>query len=172
MPLVQFKEWIPKVHESVFVAPTAWVTGDTVLEENVSVFFGASLRGDILPIRVGAGSNIQEQAILHTSHDLSPCIVGENVTIGHQAIIHGCAIKDNCIIGMGSVILDGAAIGENSIVGAQALVPMNAIIPPRSLVLGVPGKVVRSISDAEVESIRASALHYVETGRQYKSHLS
>lgn len=167
MPVIPFKADEPSLKRPAFIAPDAWVIGKVEIEEDVSIFFNAVLRGDIQRIEVGAGSNIQEHALLHTSHGLPDCVVGRNVTIGHRAIVHGCMVKDNCIIGMGSTLLDGAVIGENSIVGAQALVSMNTVIPPRSLVLGVPGKVVRTLSDEEVESIRQSALHYIETGKEY-----
>jgi len=170
MPCIPFRQWRPKVAASTFVAPTAWVTGDVTVGEKVSIFFGATLRGDILPVSVGAGSNIQENALLHTSQRLTPCVVGEHVTIGHSAIVHGCTVEEHCIIGMGSVILDGARVGRYSIVGAQALVPMNMVIPEGSLVVGVPAKVVRSLTEAEREQIRESAHHYIEVGAEYRSH--
>ncbi len=172
MPCIPFRQLRPKVATSCFVAPTAWITGDVIVEEKVSVFFGATIRGDILPVRIGAGSNIQENALLHTSQHLTPCIVGQHVTIGHSAIVHGCTVEEHCIIGMGSVILDGARIGRYSIVGAQALVPMNMVVPEGSLVLGVPAKVVRSLTEAEREQIRESAEHYIEVGAEYRSHFA
>ena len=128
MPVISFRGEAPKIGKSVFIAPTAWVIGKTTISDNVTIFFNATLRGDIQRIVVGAGTNIQESALLHTSHDLPDCIVGEDVTIGHSAIVHGCTVGDNCIVGMGSVILDGAKIGKNCIIGAQALVPLNMVL--------------------------------------------
>jgi len=168
MPVIHFREQYPRIPERHFIAPDAWVIGDVEIAPRVSIFFGAVLRGDIEPIRIGAGSNIQEHSMLHTSHGLQPCIIGENVTIGHRAIIHGCTVNDNCIIGMGSVILDGAVIGRNCIVGAQALVPMNMQVPDNSLVVGVPAKVVRQLTPEQVESIRQSALNYQTLGDEYQ----
>lgn len=168
MSIVQFKEHYPRIAERHFIAPDAWVIGDVEIGPLVSIFFGAVLRGDIEPIRVGAGSNIQEHAMLHTSHGLQPCVVGENVTIGHRAIIHGCTVKDNCIIGMGSVILDGAVIGKNCIVGAQAMVPMNMQVPDGSLVVGVPAKVARQLTDQEIKFVTQSAINYQKLGHEYR----
>jgi carbonic anhydrase/acetyltransferase-like protein (isoleucine patch superfamily) len=168
MPVIPYKDFTPQIKGSAFIAPTAWVTGQCFIDEDVSIFFGAVLRGDIQKIIVGKGTNIQEGALLHTSHDLPDCIVGKNVTIGHGAIVHGCKVGDNCIIGMGSTILDGAEIGENCIVGANALVPMNMRVPPGNLVLGVPAKVVRGLTPEEIEANRSSAIHYIETGAEYR----
>ena len=133
MAVISFADKTPQIAAPHFIAPDAWVIGDVTIAGLVSIFFHAVLRGDIEPISVGEGSNIQEHAMLHTSRGLGPCTVGKNVTIGHRAIIHGCTIEDSCIIGMGSVILDGAVIGKNSIVGAQALVEsltQNGWFPP------------------------------------------
>ena len=172
MSIIQFRDHFPRIREQHFIAPDAWVIGDVEIDPLVSIFFGAVLRGDIEPIRVGEGSNIQEHAMLHTSHGLQPCVVGRNVTIGHRAIIHGCTISDNCIIGMGSVILDGATIGKNCIVGAQAMVPMNMQVPDGSLVLGVPAKVVRQLSEKDFNFIAQSALNYQQLGHEYRGILS
>ena len=171
MPILPFKSKSPVVGEGCFIAPDAWVIGDVEFGSNVSAFFGVVVRGDINPIRVGQGTNLQEQVVLHTSTGLTNCIVGKNVTVGHRAILHGCTVEDSCIIGMGATILDGAVIGRLSIVGAQTLVPMNAIIPERSLVLGVPGRVVRNLSDAEVRNIEDSATQYQTLGSEYRKQL-
>ena len=158
----------PNIGESCFIAPNAWVIGDVELEKEVSVFFGAVLRGDVLPIRVGERTNIQEHALLHTSDNRSPTIVGKQVTIGHRAIVHGCSVGDRSLIGMGATILDDAVIGEECIIAAGALIPERATIPPRSLVMGVPGKVVRTLSDADVAGLINSSDRYVETGAMYQ----
>lgn len=172
MPLIAYKGSEPTVHPSVFLAPTAYLTGKVFVEREVSIFFGVIARGDIQSIYVGEGTNLQEHVVLHTSHGLQDCVIGKNVTVGHRAILHGCTVKDSCIIGMGAVVLDGAEIGEHCIIGAQALVPMNVTIPPRSLVLGVPGRVVRELTDKELKEIQSSALHYKEVGSEYKRLLS
>lgn len=172
MPTVPFGDRTPRLDPSVFVAPTAWITGDVTVGAEASFFFGAVARGDILPVQVGARTNVQENALLHTSTGLTPCIVGADVTIGHGTIVHGCTVGNRCILGMNAVILDGATIGDDCIIGAQALVPMNMRIPPRSLVLGVPAKVVRTLTDAEVASILENAQHYVETSREYLRQLA
>ena len=148
-----------------FVAPSAAVSGEIALGRDCSLWHNTTLRGDLAPISVGARSNIQDGAVLHveTTH---PCIVGEDVTIGHGAIVHGCRIGDRCLIGMGAIILNGAEIGEECIVGAGALVTEGKKIPPRSLVLGMPGKVARSIGDEEVEKILENAASYLRLARQ------
>jgi len=170
MPVIAFKEYVPRAESALFVAPDAWITGRVVLEEDVSVFFHASLRGDIEPIRVGRGSNIQESSILHTSEG-TPCTVGSNVTVGHNAILHGCTVSDHCIIGMGSTILDAAVIGEDCIIGANSLVTLRCVIPAGSLALGAPAKVVRKLSDQERDFIRQSAAHYIRVASEYASTL-
>lgn len=171
MPVIPFKERRPTIGADAFIAPDAWITGATKLGAKVSVFFGAVLRGDINSITVGDGCNIQEHAMLHTSHGLGDCTVGKDVTIGHHAIIHGCSIGDNCIIGMNATVLDGAKVGKNCIIGAQALVPMNMQIPEGSLAVGVPAKVVRTLTTAEIEEIAQSAASYRAVGAEYRRQL-
>lgn len=171
MPTIPFKTHAPRTAEGLFLAPDAWLIGDVEVGKNVSIFFGAVARGDILPIRIGDGTNIQEHALLHTSDSLSPCEVAQNVTVGHRAILHGCRVESRCIIGMGAIILDGAVVGSQSIVGAQSLVPMNMVIPPRSMVMGVPAKVTRQLSDAELAQLDDSARRYQELGREYREAL-
>jgi len=159
----------PKLGEEVFIAPGAWAIGDVELGDNVSVFFGAVLRGDILPIRVGARTNLQEHVMVHTSYDRTAAEIGSEVTVGHRAIIHGCRVEDLALIGMGAIVLDGAVVGEQSIIGAGAVVKENQKIPPRSLAVGIPAKVVREISDDEIAGLKDSARRYVETGRIFQS---
>lgn len=168
MAVIPYSGKSPTIGTECFIAPDAWVIGNTTIGDQVSIFFGAVLRGDIQAIRVGSGSNIQEHAMLHSSHGLPDCIVGEETTIGHRAIIHGCTIGNRCIIGMGSVILDGAEVADECIVGAQALVPMHFKAPLRSLLLGVPAKVVRTLSDEEIISLKRSALDYQKVGAEYR----
>jgi carbonic anhydrase/acetyltransferase-like protein (isoleucine patch superfamily) len=129
----------------------------------------AVLRGDINYIEIGEGSNIQDGAIVHLAEDL-PVRVGRLVTVGHRAILHACTVEDECLIGMGATVLDGAVIGRGSIVGAHALVTKHAQIPPGSLVMGTPGKVVRALQPAEIADIRTWADHYIALGPLYRMH--
>ncbi len=163
----KFNDIYPKLAADVFIAPDSWVIGDVKLASEVSIFFGAVLRGDLLPISVGARSNIQEHAVLHTTGGKSPTIVGDSVTIGHRAIIHGCSIGNNCLIGMGSIILDGTIIGNNCLIGAGSVIPENKTIPDNSLVYGNPYKVVRTLTLEEVSKITSSADGYVKLGQRY-----
>ena len=151
----------PTLDESNFVADTATVVGDVHLGKDVSVWFGASIRGDVHRIRIGERSNVQDNAVVHVTHDTSPTTIGSGVTIGHAAIVHGCTIQDDVLIGMGSIILDHADIGPRSIIGAGALVTGGVIIPPESLVIGSPAKVVRKLRPEEIESIFSYSQNYV-----------
>jgi carbonic anhydrase/acetyltransferase-like protein (isoleucine patch superfamily) len=163
-----FSGALPKLGRDVFIAPDAWVIGDVRLDDNVSIFFGAVLRGDILPITVGRGSNIQEHAMLHTSRKRTPTVVGQDVTVGHRAIIHGCTIGDRSLVGMGAVILDETIVEEDCIIAAGTVLPERKRIPAKSMVMGVPGKVVRTLSEDEIRALPQGSRHYVELGRQYR----
>lgn len=164
--------YTPIIASSAFVAPDAWVIGDVELGENVSVYFGSVLRGDILPIRIGKNTNIQEQTIIHTSRRKTPSIIGENTTVGHRALIHSPCIGSRVLIGMGAIILDEAEIGDECIIGAGALVTQGKKFPPRSLVVGSPGRVVRQVRDDEIDYLLESAENYVARGQEYKQLLS
>ncbi|RMG39596.1 MAG: gamma carbonic anhydrase family protein [Candidatus Dadabacteria bacterium] len=170
MAIIPYKNISPKIDPDSFIAPDAWISGDVEIRKNVSVFFGAVIRGDILPIFVDEETNLQEHCLLHTSHGLTECRVGKRVTVGHRAILHGCTVMDNSLIGMGATVLDGAVIEENCIIGAQSLVPLNTRIPAGSLALGVPAKVVRKLTDTEIEGLLESARSYVETGKVYRDY--
>jgi carbonic anhydrase/acetyltransferase-like protein (isoleucine patch superfamily) len=150
----------PKVDQALFVAWNAEVAGDVTLAADTSVWFGATLRGDIEPITLGRGSNVQDGAVLHTDFGL-PCVVGERVTIGHQAVLHGCRVGDDCLVGMGAIVLSGAVIGRESVVGAGALVTEGKTFPPRSLILGSPAKAVRTLDDAAIEKVKRNGEVYV-----------
>jgi carbonic anhydrase/acetyltransferase-like protein (isoleucine patch superfamily) len=165
MAIIPYQGKKPSVKESNFIAPDSWIIGDVTLGENVSIFFGSVLRGDIQAISVGDNTNIQEHSLLHTSHGRTPCIVGKNVTVGHRAILHGCSIGDNCIIGMGSTILDEAVIPNNCIVGANSLVTEGKTFPEKSLILGSPAKAVRTLTENDLEQIQQSVKFYLETGK-------
>jgi carbonic anhydrase/acetyltransferase-like protein (isoleucine patch superfamily) len=156
----------PDTSEAAFVARNATVVGDVVLGRDASVFYGAVLRGDINVIRVGEGTNIQDNAIVHLADELGAHI-GSWCTIGHAAIVHACTVGDGCLIGMGAAILDEADIGAQSIVGANSLVPQRFKCPPGSLVYGSPAKVVRPLSDEEKEGLRRHAEKYVLVARAH-----
>ncbi|MDO5714747.1 MAG: gamma carbonic anhydrase family protein [Tissierellia bacterium] len=148
----------PSFHENSFVASGAEIKGDVRMEEFSSVWHNVSARGDVNFISIGKYTNVQDNSVLHVSDDYS-CVIGDYVTIGHGAIIHACTIEDHCLIGMGAIVLDGAVIGRGSIVAAGSVVTKGTIIPPHSLVIGTPGKVVKSIEE-EMEHIHAQAVKY------------
>ena len=159
------------------IAPTARgaenivVTGDVAVGEDVTLWYGCVLRGDTAPIRIGRGSNIQDNSVVHCSAG-RPVVVGENVVVGHAAVLHGCTVEDGSLIGMGATVLDGTVIGAGSIVGAGALVPSGKVIPPGSLAMGVPARVVRSLTAEEQADTLKNAAHYVEAGRRLLSPIS
>jgi len=155
----------PKFHPSVRLAENATVVGDVTLGEDVSVWYGAVLRGDSSSVSVGARSNVQDNCVIH-SEASHPAALGCDVVVGHGAILHGCTVEDGCLIGMGAIVLDGAVIGAGSTVGAGALVPPGKVIPPNSLVVGVPGKVVRETTAVEREHSLKNVAHYVALGRE------
>lgn len=157
----------PRLGRDVYVSPTAAVVGDVTLGAGASVWFGASLRGDVHWIEVGSGSNVQDNATVHVSRGTHPCRIGRGVTVGHNAVVHGCTVEDDVLVGMGAVVLDGAVLGAGSLVGAGALVTMNTVVPPRSLVVGSPARVVRALTDDEVARNVANAVHYVRMSRMY-----
>ncbi len=148
----------PKVHKSAYVAPTAVIVGDVTVDEGASIWDGAVLRGDVSYIRVGKNSNVQDNAVIHVSHGV-PTIIGENVTIGHLAMVHAAKIEDNVIIGINSVVLDNAVIGEGSVIGAGAVVTANTKIPPNSLALGIPAKVVKSGEDIKKMAVENGLIY-------------
>src|SRR5512138_2519494 len=151
----------PQLDPSVFVVNSATVIGDVVIGPESSIWFGAVVRGDIHAIRIGARSNVQDNATLHVVGGKFGTTLGDGVTIGHNAVVHGCTIEDGVLVGMGAIVLDDARVGAESLIAAGALVPPGMRVPPRSLVLGSPGKVVRPVSDDELERIRTSASNYV-----------
>lgn len=163
-----FDGFAPKLHPTAWVHDGAWVIGDVELGEDVSVWPTAVLRGDMGPIRVGASSNLQDGAICHDTGGRSVTVIGERVTVGHRAILHGCTVEDDCLIGMGAIVMDNAVVGRGSIVAAGALVPARRIIPPNSMVMGSPGKVVREISDEEREWLSYSWRVYVDRARVWR----
>jgi len=161
----------PEVSRALFVAPNATVNGDVVLGPSSSVFYGAVLRGDIHEIRVGDGTNIQDNAIVHLADEFG-AYIGAWCTIGHAAIVHACTIEDECLIGMGATVLDGARIGARSIVGANSLVSQRFSCPPGSMVYGSPAKVVRPLTDQEQAALRPWAEKYVVVAKAHAARLA
>ena len=157
---------IPTLGQGVLVCPGAALVGDVTLGEDVSIWFGAVLRGDIAPVSVGKGSNIQDGSVLHVG-DHSPCVVGQDTVVGHRVILHGCRVEDGCLIGMQATLLDDVVVGEGSLVAAASLVTSGTVIPPRSLVLGSPAKVVRRLRDDEADFHRALAGKYRRLKENY-----
>lgn len=155
-----------RINKAIFTAPNAAVTGRVELAEETSVWYGASLRGDLAPVSIGKGTNIQDNATVHVDTD-TPTSIGSGVTVGHNAIIHGCTVGDDCLIGMGAIVLNRAEIGKESIVGAGALVTEGKSFPSRSLIIGSPAKAIRTVTDEELEKIRANAVRYVESARKH-----
>ncbi|MBS3766535.1 MAG: gamma carbonic anhydrase family protein [Candidatus Cloacimonetes bacterium] len=165
--LLKYKDIRPKIGNNVMIAEGAKVIGDVELGELCSVWFNAVIRADVNYIKIGARTNIQDNSVLHVTTDIAPMNIGEDVTIGHSAVLHGCTIENNCLIGSNAVIWDNAEIGEGSIVGAGAVIPAETKIPPRSLVVGVPGKIKGEISDKQFKEIKKSAENYVKYGQSY-----
>ena len=152
---------MPRVHETAYVDPSAQVIGDVQLGEESSVWMNVVLRGDVHRITIGRRTNIQDNTVVHVMRGTHPTAIGDDVTIGHAAIVHGCTLKDRILIGMGAILLNGVDVGEDSIVAAGTLLTEEMRIPPRSLVMGSPGRVRRALGDAEVAGIRAYAERYV-----------
>ena len=157
----------PQIDPSVYVADTATIIGDVHVGPRSSIWFGAVLRGDVYHIRVGSETSIQDNTVIHVTHDRFATTVGNRVTVGHSVTLHGCTIGDLCIIGMGATVLDQVEVGERCIVGAGALLTPGTKVPPGHLVVGSPARIKRALSDAELEWLAASAAHYVELGRLY-----
>jgi carbonic anhydrase/acetyltransferase-like protein (isoleucine patch superfamily) len=158
---------LPVVPATCYVDPSAQVIGDVILGEHSSIWMNAVVRGDVNSIRIGARSNVQDCAVLHGMRHLYPVIVGEMVTIGHNATVHGCTLEDAVLIGIGAVVLNDARIGEGSIIAAGAVIPEHTVIPPNSLVAGVPGKVRRTLGDSDREMILKYAQNYLDYTRIY-----
>ncbi len=153
---------VPSIPASCYVDPSAQVIGDVVLGEQASVWMNAVVRGDVNSIRIGAGSNVQDCAVLHGMRYVYPVIVGEMVTIGHNATVHGCVLEDEVLVGIGATILNNARMGTGSIIAAGAVIPEQMVIPPRSLVAGVPGKIRRELGEADRELILKYARNYLD----------
>jgi carbonic anhydrase/acetyltransferase-like protein (isoleucine patch superfamily) len=168
MAIYELKGVRPRLGRDVFVADGARVIGDVHLGDGASVWFGAVLRGDYMPIRVGARTNIQDNAVVHITSGESGAVIGDDVTVGHSAIVHGCTVGSGCLIGMGSIVLDGAVIGEQSFVAAGSLVTPGTIIPPRSMVMGRPAKAVRAVTERDLGTLREAAARYAQYAGEFR----
>lgn len=158
----------PRIDASVFIAPGAVVLGDVRIGADSSVWYQAVIRGDTEAIRIGASTNIQDLTMIHADPGI-PCVVGHRVTVGHRAILHGCAVDDDCLIGMGAILLNGSKVGAGSVVGAGALLLEKMEVPPGSLVVGSPARVLRLIDESTRERLEQSWRHYCEMARRHRS---
>lgn len=166
--MLKYKDKYPEIDSSVFIADTAVVIGDVVLSKCSSVWFNAVIRGDVNYIRIGERTNVQDGSTLHVTHMKYPLNIGTDVTIGHNAVVHGCTVKDIVLIGMGAILLDNSIVNSNSIIGAASLIKENFIVPEGVLAAGVPAKIIRDLTEAEIKKIKKSAMNYVEYAKEYK----
>ena len=158
----------PKIDKNAWIAESADVIGDVVVEKGVSIWYGAVIRADLSKVVIKENSNVQDNSIIHVDSD-KPTIIEKGVTVGHGAILHACVIGENSLIGMGAIVLSGAKIGRNCIIGAGALIPEGREIPDNSLVLGIPGKVIRKITDEEVEKLKESSKEYLKLKKNHEA---
>jgi carbonic anhydrase/acetyltransferase-like protein (isoleucine patch superfamily) len=166
--LVALAELAPKIDPTAYVHSSAHVIGDVHIGPHSSVWFHAVLRGDVQRIRIGARTNIQDNATVHVTRERHPTLIGDDVTVGHNAVLHGCTVGDRCLIGIAAIVLDRCEIGDDCLVGAGALLPPGTTVAPGHLVLGAPARIVRPLTDAERESLRASAAGYVANAARYR----
>ena len=170
--LAPYRGTAPALAPDVFVAPGAVIIGDVKVGRGSSVWFNATVRADVHFIRIGEATNIQDNSILHVTHDTHPLVVGDRVTCGHGVTLHGCTVHDECLIGIGAIVLDGAVVESGSMVAAGALVPPGMVVPTGMLVAGVPAKPLRPLRDDERENLAASAARYVEYAREMRGELA
>ncbi|HEX3559497.1 MAG TPA: gamma carbonic anhydrase family protein [Pyrinomonadaceae bacterium] len=163
-----FRGQRPQIHPTAFVEESAQIIGDVTLGANSSVWFGAVVRGDVFHIRIGDRTNVQDGTVIHVSKGTHATILEDEVTVGHNVTLHGCRVERGCLIGIGSIVLDGCRVGEKSLVAAGALLSPGTVIPPRSLVMGVPARVKRQLTDAEVADLDVFWKNYVEYTRAYR----
>ncbi len=168
MTLHSFRGTLPTVHEEAWLAPSADLIGDVHIGPGSSIWFGAVLRGDMMPIRVGARTSIQDNVVLHTTGGWQTCSVGDECTVGHAAVLHGCTVGDRVLLGMGSVVLDAAEIADDVILGAGSLVTARTRIPPGVLAFGRPAKPIRDLRQAELDRIQQAAGHYAKLLESYR----
>lgn len=165
--ILNYKEHVPKIHDSTFIAQNATIIGDVEIGAHCSVWFGAVIRGDVAPVKIGDYTNIQDQSVLHQSPNM-PLTIEDHVTIGHRVTLHSCTVRSGALVGMDSTILDGAVIGENAFIGAGSLVTSNTEIPPNSLAFGRPAKVIRQLTDEDIQEMTRINATYVNHIPHYK----
>ncbi len=167
-PIIRsFGDHEPRIDASAWVAPGAVVVGDVVIGADSSIWYGAVVRGDVHHIRIGARTNIQDQATVHVTRDRFPSLIGDEVTVGHRAVVHGCMVRDAALIGIGAIVLDGAEVGEAALIAAGAVVTPGTRIPPGQLAVGIPAKPVRKLDPGEIELQTERTLGYVETAKEH-----
>ena len=164
--ILSYKDIYPVTEPAAYIAPSADVIGDVTLGEDSSIWFNVTIRGDIASITIGERTNIQDNAVVHVNTGM-PTVIGNDVTVGHGAIIHACTIGNHCLIGMGAIVLNQAVLPEYTMVAAGALVPQGKTYPPRSLLMGSPAKVVRELTEDEIQHIQKSAENYIEEAKSY-----
>lgn len=155
----------PTIHPESFIAPGTQIVGDVIVEKNVNIWYNVVARGDVNYIKIGENTNIQDGTVIHCDSGGYPTIIGKNVTVGHRALLHGCVIEDECLIGMGAIILNGVTIGKGSFIGAGTLITEGKTIPPNSLVVGFPGKVIRQVTEEERKRMESSVSNYIYTSK-------
>ena len=167
MSLIQYRDASPRIAESVFVAPGAWIIGDVEIGERSGVWFNTVIRGDMHYVRIGSFTAVQDSSTLHVTHPGFPLLIGDRVVIGHRAVVHGCTVEDECLIGIGAIVLDGVKIGAGSIVAAGALLPPGMEVPPGSVVMGAPARVIRQTGEKEKNLLRGTWSHYADLAAEY-----
>ena len=170
MPIYSLGTLTPKIDPQSWIAPNAALMGNVEIACNVSIWWGATLRGDMDLLSIGENPNLQDGTVVHTDPGI-PVLIGKNVTVGHRVILHGCTVGDNSLIGMGATLLNRAVIGKNCLIGANSLIPEGRVIPDRSLVVGSPGRIVRELSDEEVANLQKSADRYAENWQRFAREL-
>jgi len=170
--ILPYRGVLPTIHEEAFVAPNATVIGDVRVGADASLWFGAVLRGDVMPIHIGARTSIQDNSVIHATGGWSETIVGEDCVVGHSVILHGCTVGNRVLVGMGAIVLDGAVIGDDVVIGAGAVVTPGTKVPSGVLVLGQPAKPARELRDKDRMGIQAGAQIYVDKAREYREALS
>ena len=163
--ILPYKNILPRIDKTAFIASTATIIGDVEIGSNSSIWFGTVIRGDVNNVKIGKNTNIQDNSVIHVSTDGQGCYIGDNVTVGHMAMLHGCTVGEGSLVGIGSVVLNGAKIGRNCLIGAKAFVREGMEVPDGSMVLGIPGKVVRQMSEEQIKGINGTAFHYQENWR-------